>query len=99
MVHNNTKLLRMPFSSHKRHHTIGGGMGSVLLSKGGPGGGSSYMNLEDYEMTTGIDPYTRDMSNLGPPSRSMGGSLSGHLKNKLGKLEIGNKKKNITMSF
>ena len=107
MVHNPTKLMRMPFSSHKKHHTIGGGMGAVLLSRGGPGGASSYMDLEDYEMTTGINPYKRDFSNLGPPSRSSvgnsrgssGGSLSKHLTNKLGKLEIGGKKKNIVMSF
>jgi hypothetical protein len=99
MVHNITRLHRLPHTSFKKSHTIGGGMGAVLMSKGGPGCGSSYMNLEDYEMTTGIDPYNRDMSNLGPPSRSSGGSLTSHLKNKLGKLEIGGKKKNIVMSF
>jgi len=99
MVHNSTKLMRMPFTSHKKHHSIGGGMGSVLLSRGGPGAGSSYMDLEDYEMTTGINPYKREYRNLEPPSRSSGGSLSKHLTNKLGKLEIGGKKKNIVMSF
>jgi hypothetical protein len=99
MVYNPTKLLRLPHTSFKKSHSIGGGMGAVLLQKGGPGGGSSYMNLEDYEETTGIDPYKRSMSNLGPPSRSSGGSLTNHLKNKLGKLEIGGKKKNIVMSF
>jgi hypothetical protein len=99
MVHNPTKLLRLPHTSHKKHHTIGGGMGAVLLSKGGPGGGSSYMDLEDYEHTTGVDPFSRKYPELGPPSRSSGGSLSKHLQNKLGKLEIGGKKKNIVMSF
>ncbi len=34
-------------------HLAGCGMGSVLLSKGGPGVGSTYTSLEDYHHTTG----------------------------------------------
>lgn len=40
-----------------RHHSRvvrGGGMGSVLLNKGGTGSGSSYVSPEDYEATTGV---------------------------------------------
>jgi hypothetical protein len=32
---------------------LGKGMGSILLDKGGPGAGSSYRSLEEYEDTTG----------------------------------------------
>ena len=32
----------------------GSGMGSVLLSKGGAGGGSSYPSIDSYENTTGL---------------------------------------------
>lgn len=32
----------------------GRGMGSILLRRGGPGGGSSYDGVEDYVKTTGV---------------------------------------------
>ena len=38
---------------HGQNRVVGAGMGSVLLSKGGPGGGSSYNSVDDYEATTG----------------------------------------------
>lgn len=34
-----------------RHKVNGAGMGAVLLRKGGPGVGSSYSSIEDYEQT------------------------------------------------
>jgi hypothetical protein len=34
----------------------GVGMGSVLLNKGGAGGGSSYESVQDYSTTTGNRP-------------------------------------------
>lgn len=36
------------------HLLKGGGMGSVLLSQGGPGAGSSYDSPESYEEITGV---------------------------------------------
>ncbi len=40
---------------HYSHHLTlkGAGMGSILLQKGGPGGGSSYESPEAYEQITG----------------------------------------------
>lgn len=40
---------------HSAPHILkGGGMGSVLLSQGGPGAGSSYDSPESYEEITGV---------------------------------------------
>lgn len=39
---------------HGRPIVKGRGMGSVLLSKGGPGAGSSYDSLEQYEKIAGM---------------------------------------------
>jgi hypothetical protein len=38
---------------HTKTLIRGGGMGSVLLNKGGVGVGSSYSSVEDYQNTTG----------------------------------------------
>jgi len=60
MVYNTaSKYAKLPFSNssvhmhHKRTKTVGQGMGSVLLSTGGAGSASSYMDIPDYERTTG----------------------------------------------
>lgn len=102
MVHNTTKLLKLPFSnatmkaSTSQVNAKGEGMGSVLLRTGGPGAGSSYMDIDDYIRTTGINPKAR-MSK----QTSSGEGLK-KLNSKLLKLQVepqGVKRKNITMSF
>jgi len=56
----------------------GSGMGSILLSKAGGGGGSSYMDIEDYITTTGIDPYKRTNNQTrGEGLRKLGQKLAG----------------------
>jgi len=52
----------------------GTGNGSVLLRTGGPGAGSSYMDMDDYIRTTGIDPYKR--KTVGSGLKSLGDKLS-----------------------
>ena len=94
MVYNSAKIGKFPFS-HGRPHMKGLGMGSVLLRTGGGGAGSSYMDIDDYVATTGINPY----------SRVTGSGMKGlgKLSDKLSKLSIekppAKKHKNITMSF
>ena len=101
MVHNISKVAKLPFSNAMVHphsgrvHSKGSGMGSVLLRTGGPGAGSSYMDMDDYIATTGINPYAR--------AKSSGKGLES-LSSKLSKLNVSPpdvklKKKNITMSF
>lgn len=51
--------IQLPHTSARLHAHLGKrgmGMGSVLLSKGGTGGASSYRDLEDYIHITGKDP-------------------------------------------
>jgi L-aminopeptidase/D-esterase-like protein len=70
MVFNTARIVQLPFGCGQMHaHTkimrgkgLGSGMGSVLLRKGGAGSASSYMDIDDYVATTGINPYTRSKS-------------------------------------
>lgn len=105
MVHNRTRVAKFPFSNAKMaSHTKkieGSGMGSVLLSPGGPGAGSSYLDIDDYIRTTGINPYTRASTVPAAAGKGMKGLAS-----KLSKLQIDRpvdrtkaKIKNITMSM
>lgn len=48
----------------RQHAKRGRGMGSVLLSTGGPGSGSSYSSIDDYEHSTG-----RQVSGMGLSTR------------------------------
>jgi len=92
----------LPFSnaklySHKSSVISGSGMGSVLLRTGGAGAGSSYIDIDDYIATTGINPYTRS---------STGKGLADRLGSKLSNLNIEKKvaselpkKKKIVMSM
>lgn len=48
----------------RQHAKRGRGMGSVLLSTGGPGSGSSYSSIDDYTHTTG-----RQISGMGLSSK------------------------------
>lgn len=80
----------------------GSGVGAVLLRKGGPGGASSYMDMDDYIATTGINPYAR--SGVAPPPSKKGSGIPKSITSKLSKLNIapptdGPKRKNIIMSF
>jgi hypothetical protein len=86
-------------SKHGMNFIKGSGMsgcgpGSVLLRTGGGGAASSYMDLDDYISTTGINPYTR--AGIG------GKGLSSKLSDKLSKLQIApttSHRKNIVMSM
>lgn len=101
-----SKLVKLPFSNAIIHshtgkvkatgHALGTGMGSVLLRTGGGGAGSSYMDIDDYINTTGINPYER------AKSERAGKGLSSKLSSKLASLEIGRSepkpvRKNIVM--
>lgn len=72
----------------------GSGMGSILLSRAGGGTGSSYMDLDDYITTTGIDPFKRtNAQSKGEGLRKLGQKLAGfRLSDEPKKL-----RKNITM--
>lgn len=104
MPHNTTRFAKFPFSSKTMtSHTkklTGSGMGSVLLSRGGPGVGSSYSDMDDYIRTTGINPYARVQQ-----STSKDGSGLKSLSSKLSKLKMESpsvgkpKMKNIRMSL
>ena len=75
----------------------GRGMGSVLLSTGGPGSGSSYESEPEYEATTG-----RTLGGMTMPS-SRGNGLGYGLQKKLESLSIAKpksrKSKNITFNL
>lgn len=95
MVHYSTRFVKLPHSNailHSHNSTMRGtGNGSVLLRTGGPGAGSSYMDMDDYIRTTGINPSTRKS-----------GQGLGSLGEKLRKLSItpqSNVRKNIVMNM
>lgn len=98
--------VNLPFSnaklkSHRSEsfkHSIGSGMGSVLLRTGGPGAGSSYSDIDDYIKTTGLNPYSR--------ASTTGKGLNDKLASKLSNLNIEKKsatelprRKKIVMSM
>ena len=72
-------------------HMMGRG-GSVLLRTGGGGAGSSYMDMDDYIHTTGIDPNKRGTSGKGLSS------LSSKLQN-LSAKPLSTVRKNIVMNI
>ena len=87
MVFNSCRIAQLPFSNGQIHaHTkimrgkgMGTGMGSVLLRKGGAGGASSYMDIDDYIHTTGNNPYSK--------SKTSGQGLGAGMKKMREKLE------------
>lgn len=97
-------IVKLPFSNVTMNthtgkvrataHAMGGGMGSILLSRAGGGAGSSYMDLDDYITTTGIDPFQRTKAqSKGEGLRKLGQKLAGfRLSDEPKKL-----RKNITM--
>jgi len=100
MVHNTSRLIKLPMGGHtlmaRNQRVAGQGMGSVLLSTGGPGGASSYADLDDYISTTGIDPYNRQTSK---GSKGFGmNSVASKLKS-LSIIPTAGRRKNITMSM
>ena len=102
MVHNIVKHSLLPFSNSRlktlnAQPVTGRGMGSVLLRTGGGGGASSYLDIDDYIHTTGINPYAKASS--APSGRGLE-----KLGAKLSKLNISTisgrpKKKNIQISI
>lgn len=107
MVHNTIRIVTIPHhnatslnaisASGKGMKISGSGMGSVILRTGGGGSGSSYMDIDDYIATTGINPYSR--AGVEPRGKGISSSLS----KKISKLNIapptGPKRKNIIMSM
>ena len=105
MVYNTTRIVKLPHHNASNLSAIsanskkgmnfvkGSGMGSVLLRPGGGGAASSYMDMDDYIHTTGINPYSR--AGLG------GKGLSSKLADKLSKIQpvTGVPRKNIVMSM
>ena len=83
-------------SKHGMHFIKGSGTGSVLLKTGGAGAASSYMDMDDYIATTGINPYTRS-------GVTQGKGLTSQIASKLSKLNIAPPvnavRKNIVMSM
>jgi len=105
MVFNNVRMSKLPFSSNTvstvGNRIMGSGNGSVLLRKGGSGSASSYMDLDDYIKTTGIDPYKRNTTSGTGMSVPKGFKK---LTDKISKLSISDvgkskPKKNIVMSM
>jgi len=98
MPHNIVRIAKVPFTnghvSPTQKRMIGKGNGSILLKKGGAGGASSYMDMDDYIRTTGNNPL----------ARSTGSGLK-TLSDKLAKLSleakplVKGKIKNIVMSM
>jgi len=94
MVYNTTRLIQLPHHNasnmraisayHKNMNFIKGkGIGGVLLRTGGGGAASSYMDMDDYIATTGINPYTRS-----GVKQSKGSGIPSSLSSKLSKLSI-----------
>ena len=92
MVYNSVRLIQLPHHNASNLHALsayhknmnfmkGEGMGSVLLRTAGGGGASSYMDMDDYISTTGINPYTR-------AGVSQGKGLPKKLSSKLSNLNI-----------
>jgi hypothetical protein len=107
MVYNSVRLIQLPHHNASNLHALsayhknmnfmkGQGMGSVLLRTGGSGSASSYMDIDDYISTTGINPYTRS-------GVSQGKGLPSSLSSKLSKLSIAPPtnlpRKNIVMNM
>jgi hypothetical protein len=100
-------IVKLPFSNAAMNshtgkirssgHGLGAGMsgcgnGSVLLRTGGGGAGSSYMDMDDYIKTTGINPYKRGLNGKGLSS------LSSKLQNLTAK-PLSSVRKNIVMNI
>ena len=109
MVYNSISMVKLPHHDSSNMRTItagskhgmqfmkGSGAGSVLLRTAGGGAGSSYMDMDDYISTTGINPYTR-------AGVVQGKGLSKEMTSKLSKLQIAppsstGTRKNIVMSM
>lgn len=106
MVYNPVRYSVLPhrnatiFSHAHRVKPSGTGMGSVLLSRGGPGGASAYRDMDDYIQTTGRDPLQDSMKSR-KVLESRGSGMSSKLADKLSKLttDTGRRAKRITMSI
>ena len=106
MVYNTTRIVKLPHhnasnlsassaSGKSMKFISGSGMGSVLLRTGGGGAASSYMDMDDYIATTGINPYARS-------GVSSGKGLPSSTSKRLSKLSIAppsSHRKNIVMSM
>lgn len=105
MVYNSVRLIQLPHHNASNLHALsayhknmnfmkGEGMGSVLLRTGGGGSASSYLDIDDYISTTGLNPYTR-------AGTAKGKGLPSKLSAKLSKLNIApptdRPRKNIVM--
>ena len=101
-------MARLRMIPNRSHIPKGRGAGAVVLRDGGPGGASSYMDMDDYIHTTGRNPYLYKDKLITPSpvahGAGIGSRISSGLKNLTSKLENLSveplrKKKNIVMSF
>jgi hypothetical protein len=80
MVYNIVSHHSLPFRSQTMKgvgkHSQGQGMGSLLLNKGGAGGASSYIDIDDYIDTTGRNPYKSDQHAKGKGFEKLSSKLS-----------------------
>jgi hypothetical protein len=96
-----SRYVKLPFShstlkqGRKHIGAKGTGMGSVLLRTAGGGAGSSYMDMDDYIATTGINPYAR----AGTVASGSGLKKITEKLSKLGSSDKAPKRKNIVMSM
>jgi len=56
MLHRSNPNVCVSGRLHRKKIMEGRGMGSVILNKGGAGGGSSYESIDDYMNITGNNP-------------------------------------------
>ena len=80
MVYNIISHHSLPFRAQTMKgigkHSQGQGMGSLLLQKGGPGGASSYIDIDDYIDTTGRNPYKSGQHAKGKGLEKLSSKLS-----------------------
>lgn len=80
MVFNIVSHHSLPFRSQtmkgRGKHSQGCGMGSLLLNKGGAGGASSYIDIDDYIDTTGRNPFKSEQHAKGRGLENLSSKLS-----------------------
>jgi len=80
MVFNIVRHHSLPFRAQTMKggakHTQGQGIGGLLLNKGGAGGASSYIDIDDYIDTTGRNPYKTEQHAKGRGFEKLSSKLS-----------------------
>ena len=80
MVFNIVRHHSLPFRAQTMKgvgkHTQGQGIGGLLLNKGGAGGASSYIDIDDYIDTTGRNPFKSEQHAKGRGLENLSSKLS-----------------------